>query len=124
MRFPAPHSIHAPAASTPRQTDPPPDQSAPPNSPASRRAASARSPLASPAPASEVVTTAVARAPLRAVRGLLLLRVSSARGVHPAPVGPSLRYRFLSLPSPSLLHPPHLRLSPPPPSAPSPFSPP
>src|SRR5260370_11934505 len=111
MRFPAPHSIHAPAASTPRQTDPPPDQSAPPNSPASRRAASARSPLASPAPASEVVTTAVAGAPLRAVRGFFLLRVSSARGVHPDPVGASLRYPFLFLPSPSILQPPHRRLS-------------
>src|SRR6266849_810324 len=117
MRSPAPHSIHAPAASTPRPSDPPPEQSAPPSSPASPPAASARLPLASPAPASKVAPEGAARAPSRAVRGFFLLRVSFAHSACPersrrtsqrylslrillcasSAFSASLRYLFLSL---------------------------
>src|SRR6266436_2138834 len=104
----APHSIHARAVYTPHQMDPPPDQSAPPNFPATRRATSVQRKLASPAPASEVAAEAAAHAPSPAIPARALLCASSARSA-------SLRYLFpLSFPLlflPSIFQPRHLRPS-------------
>src|SRR5260370_572895 len=68
-RSPAPHSIHAPAARIPHQTDPPQDQLPLPNSPAIRRATSAQSSRVSPEPASKAAAEAKARAPSPIIRG-------------------------------------------------------
>src|ERR1700674_5605355 len=89
-RAPAPHSMHEPEAYTPHRTDLPPDQSAPPNSRASRRAASARSPLGSPAPASRGAAEAAARAPSPAIPARVLLYASSARSASPRCLFPLL----------------------------------
>src|SRR6267143_313730 len=115
-RSPAPHSIHAQEARVPHQTDPPPDQSPPPNSPAFHRAASVQRTLVSPAPASKAAAKTAAPAPSPAVLALFLpcafcVHLASQRclflrlllcdsSAHSA----SLRCCFLS--SPPILRPP------------------
>src|SRR5260370_24427115 len=84
--------------------DPPPDQSALPSSPESRRAASPRSPGASPAPASRVAAEGAARALSPTIPERVLLCASSSRFA-------SLRYLLLRFSSPAIPRQPHRRPS-------------